>query len=188
MALKRVAELVYKIGEELTEEKSQPEIALEGHVIGRAEDINTVSSRQKYGKSSFVIPDFEHINSCAYFDYQREKVFLRANGSVRKARSRRKEKRRRVRVNRTITVRSNKCPLCGGSEIVRAAGPAHTKLAYDLKLTESGINRQVIACTCVLHQCNECQKRFLPDRYKRRAKHFHNSEKLGDVPACRPSD
>jgi predicted RecB family nuclease len=174
MALKRVAELVYKIGEGLTEEKSQPEIALEGHVIGRAEDINTVSSRQKYGKSSFVIPDFEHINSCAYFDYQREKVFLRAGGSVRKARSRRKERRRRVRVNRTITVRSNKCPLCGGSEIVRAAGPAHTKLAYDLKLTESGINRQVIACTCVLHQCNECQKRFLPSRYKRRAKHFHN--------------
>ena len=174
MALKRVAELVYKIGEELTEEKSQPEVALEGHVIGKAEDINTVSSRQKYGKSTFVIPDFEHINACAYFDYQREKVFLRANGSVRKARSRRKEKRRRVRVNRTITVRSNKCPLCGGSEIVRAAGPAHTKLAYDLKLTESGINRQVIACTCVLHQCNECQKRFLPDRYKRRAKHFHN--------------
>ena len=79
-----------------------------------------------------------------------------------------------MRVNRTITVRSNKCPLCGGSEIVRAAGPAHTKLAYDLKLTESGINRQVIACTCVLHQCNECQKRFLPNRYKRRAKHFHN--------------
>ena len=174
MALKRVAELVYKIGEELTEEKSQPEIALEGHVIGRAEDINTVSSRREYGKASFVLPDFEHINSCAYFDYQREKVFLRASGSVRKARSRRKEKRRRVRVNRTITVRSNKCPLCGGSEIVRAAGPVHTKLAYDLKLTESGINRQVIACTCVLHQCTECQKRFLPDRYKRRAKHFHN--------------
>ena len=141
MALKRVAELVYKIGEELTEEKSQPEVALEGHVIGKAEDINTVSSRQKYGKSTFVIPDFEQINACACFDYQREKVFLRANRSVRKARSRRKEKRRRVRVNRTITVRSNKCPLCGGSEIVRAAGPAHTKLAYDLKLTESGINR-----------------------------------------------
>jgi predicted RecB family nuclease len=174
VALKTVAELVYKIGEELTDDRSRPMFALQGHEIGRAEDINTVSSRRAYGKSSFVLPDFEHINSCAYFDYQREKVFLRAEGSVRKAKSEPKKKRRRLRVNRRITVRSNKCPLCGGSEIVRAAGPIHAKLAYDLKLTESGINRQVIACICVLHQCNECQKRFLPDRYKRRAKHFHN--------------
>ena len=174
VALKRVAEFVCKIGEEFTGEKAQPEIAIEGHVLGKAEDINIVSSRKKYGKSSFVLPDFEHINSCAYFDYQREKLFLRASGPVRKPSPRRKEKRRRNRVNRTITVRSNKCPLCGGSEIVRAAGPAHTKLAYDLKLTESGINRQVVACTCLLHECKDCGKRFLPERYKRRAKHFHN--------------
>jgi predicted RecB family nuclease len=174
IALKKVAELIYDICEGLTEEKSQPEFAVGGHAIGRAEDINTVSSRREYGKASFVLPDFEHINLCAYFDYQREKVFLRAGGSVRKASPRWNAKRRRLRVNRTITVRSNKCPLCGGSEIVRAAGPALTKLAYDLKLTESGINRQVIACTCVLHKCTECEKRFLPERYKRRVKHFHN--------------
>ena len=42
MALKQVAELVYRMSEELTGEKTQPEIALEGHVIGRAEDINTL--------------------------------------------------------------------------------------------------------------------------------------------------
>jgi hypothetical protein len=173
MALKKIAELVYRISEELTGEKSQPEIALEGHVVGSAEDINTLSSRQKYGKSSFVLPDFEHINSCAYFDYQREKVFLRTGASSRKATSRRHKRRQRVRVNRTIKVRSNQCPLCGGSEIVRVEGQVHTKLAYDLKLTESGINRQVIACTCVLHHCRECDKRFVPPRYKRRAKHFH---------------
>jgi predicted RecB family nuclease len=174
MALKRVAELVYKIGDELKGEKSQPEIAFQGHVIGRAEDINTVSSRREYGKASFVLPDFEHINACAYFDYQRDKVFLRASDSVRKPKTRRKEKRGRVRVNRTIKIRSKKCPVCDGSDIVRLEGQAHTKLAYDLKLTESGINRQVIACSCVLHQCNECKQRFLPSRYKRRAKHFHN--------------
>jgi predicted RecB family nuclease len=173
-ALKKVAELVYKIGDQVTGDKIQPEIALEGHVIGRAEDINTLSSRNKYGKSSFVFSDFEHINSCAYFDYQREKVVLRRIGASQKPRSRRKDRRRQLRVNRTITIRSNKCPLCGGSEIVRADGRVHTKLAYELKLTESGINRQVIACTCQLHECSECKKRFLPARYKRRAKHFHN--------------
>jgi hypothetical protein len=173
-ALKTVADFVYRIGDQLTGDKSQPEIAVEGYVIGKAEDINTLASRKEYGKSCFVLPDLEHINSCAYFDYQREKVLLRTSGAVRKPRSRRKDRRRRVRVNRTIKIRSNKCPLCGGSEIVRVNGKVHTKLAYDLKLTESGINRQVIACTCVLHECKECRKRFLPARYKRRAKHFHD--------------
>ena len=188
MALKTVAELVYRICEELTGEKTQPEIALEGHVIGRAEDINTVSSRREYGKASFVLPDFEHINSCAYFDYQREKVFLRASGSVRKPRSRRKEKRRRVRVNRTITVRSNKCPLCGGSEIVRSEGQVHTKLAYDLKLTESGINRQVIACTCVLHRMQGMREEVSSCEIQEASEALPQSEKLGDVPACRSSN
>jgi hypothetical protein len=174
VALKKISELVYRISEELTGDKTQPEIALEGHVVGRAEDINTVSSRREYGKASFVLPDFEHINSCAYFDYQREKVFLRESGSVRRARSRKNERRRRLRVNRSITVWSNKCPVCGGSEIVRMEGHVHRKLAYDLKLVESGISRQVIACTCSLHRCRECEKTFLPQKYKRRAKHFHN--------------
>ena len=144
-------------------------------MIGRAQDINTISSSREYGKDSFVSPDFEHINSCAYFDYQREKVFPRESGPVRKARRRRRQdKPRKVRVNREIRVRSSKCPLCDGSQIVRVGEQVHTKLAYDLKLTDSGIRRQVIACTCTLHQCAECQKRFLPNRYKRRAKHFHN--------------
>jgi len=174
IALKRVAEFVYKISEGLTGEQTQPEIGLEGHVIGKAEDINTASSRREYGKASFVLPDFEHINSCAYFDYQRERLFLRASRSVRKAKPRKKEKRRRVRVNRTIKVRSKKCPFCDSTEVVRREGQVHTKHAYDLKLTESGINRQVIACTCVPHRCTDCQKTFLPTRYKRRAKHFHN--------------
>jgi hypothetical protein len=173
-ALRRVTELVYHIGDHLAGDKNQPEISLEGHVIGRAEDINTLTSRREYGKASFVLPDFEHINSCAYFDYQREKILLRTSGALPKPGSNRKDRRRRVRVNRTITIRSNKCALCGGSEIVRADGKVHTKLAYDLKLTESGMNRQVIACTCVLHECKECRKKFLPARYKRRAKHFHN--------------
>ena len=31
----------------------------------------------------------------------------------------------------------------------------------------------MISCTAVLHHCLECNKVFLPDRYKKAAKHFH---------------
>ena len=51
------------------------------------------TSRKDYGKHKFALPDLEIINNAAYFDYQREKVFLRTNDAIRKART----KRRRVR-------------------------------------------------------------------------------------------
>ena len=79
------------------------------------------------------------------------------------------------RVNRTIEVRCKKCPRCDGSEITRGGGSPHVKLAYDLKLSQSGINRQVIACTADLHRCRECGVTFLPPRYMRRDKHFHRT-------------
>ena len=45
------------------------------------------------------------------------------------------------------------------------------KLAYDLKFTVGGIRRQVIRCTAVRHQCEDCRMGFLPELYKRLDKH-----------------
>jgi hypothetical protein len=143
--------------------------------MGSTVDINTVTTRREYGKASFVLDDLEFINGCAYFDYQRERVFLRTNKPIRKAiaKSGRIKGARKPRVNRTIEVRCQKCPRCDGNAIVRRGGNPHVKLAYDLRLSESGISRQVIACTAAVHRCKECDKTFLPSRYMRRDKHFH---------------
>src|SRR5262249_18389345 len=153
LALKRIAEIVIRICEEVPNEAGQPEIALGGCLIARAEDINRGTTRREYGKASFLLPEFEQINSAAYFDYQREKVFLRTNKVVRSAIVRREESRKkRLPINRTIEVRCKKCPHCGEVGVIPVGQAVHTKLAYDLKFTRSGINRQVIACTCVLHR------------------------------------
>ena len=175
LALKRVAETVFTTCDRMAKENGGPEVALGSCVVARAEDINTVTTRREYGQDTFVLDDFEFINECAYFDYQRERVFLRTNKTVRKAtnKSRRKNRSRKPRVNRTIEARCKKCPRCDGSEIVRWKSRPHIKIAYDLKLTDSGINRQVIACTAAVHHCKECEKTFLPPRYMRRDKHFH---------------
>src|SRR5262249_38657409 len=76
LALKRVAELVYTICEEAKEEKVQLETSLGGCIVARAEDMNTEQTHCDYGKDTFVLSDFEHINERAYFDYQRDKVYL----------------------------------------------------------------------------------------------------------------
>ena len=43
--------------------------------IGPVEDIK-VSNPYKFGKIDFCVPEFDYINKCSYFDYQRNKISL----------------------------------------------------------------------------------------------------------------
>lgn len=173
-ALKLAAETVFAICEAMPISQGEQDVAIARCVVARAEDINAVTTRREFGKASFVLDDLEFINGCAYFDYQRERVFLRANRARRTAADKSNRRRRRKpRVDRTIRVTCQKCPRCDSREIARIAGRPHTKLSYDLKLSGTGIRRQVIACTAVVHHCRDCSTTFLPPRYKKRDKHFH---------------
>jgi hypothetical protein len=86
----------------------------------------------------------------------------------------RQEKPRKLKINKTIEVRSRKCPSCDCTSLVRHYDKTRTKLAYDLRVSESGIRRQVILCKAALHYCQGCHGYFLPPRYRRSAKHFHS--------------
>ena len=146
------------------------------HIVEPAERINPQISRRELGEAGFATPELEFVNKCAYFDYQRDKVFLRTNPTLRRIQrlKRKKNKTRKLRISRTIDVKNRKCPQCGSKALTRQHKNTHTKLAYDLKLSGSGIKRQVIACTAARHHCKECKIHFLPVRYKRRAKYFHS--------------
>jgi predicted RecB family nuclease len=175
-ALKRIAELIYRIGGATSNADDVAQIAVGPCPIALAEDLNPNVSRPELKRPTFANPDLDFVNKCAYFGYQHEKVFLRTSEAVRKAqrRKKRRERARKLRINATIEVRSTRCPHCKGTELTRSQGGKHTKLAYDLKVTDTGVKRQVIACTAALHRCKRCKKSFLPPRYKRRDKHFHS--------------
>src|SRR5215472_4568756 len=139
------------------------------------QDMSAPTSRGSWGRAQFFYPDFDYINKCAYFDYQREKVFIRTSKTIRKAsiQARKMRKSTRLKANKTIEIKSLTCPLCKGRIISRNYDNIHTKLAFDLQLTPSGIRRRITACVTTQHQCGICRKRFLPHRYKQRDKHFH---------------
>ena len=176
LALRRVAELVDLIGAESSRDGSSAPIDCGGYDVVSAADINPIMSRPEFCRAGFVLPDLDVVNKCAYFDYQREKVYLRTSAVIRAAHTREKKARRTTnpRINRTIEVRSQRCPHCGSTSLVRRKNKMHNKVAYDLIVSESGIRRQIIACTAALHHCKTCSKSFLPPRYKRRDKHFHS--------------
>jgi hypothetical protein len=140
-----------------------------GAPVAWADEIIAPSSRKEWCRQNFILEDFDHVNRCAYFDYQREKVFLRTSKSIREACLRQSKPRKRYKlpVNREIEIRSRICPGCKGNSIIRRSTKLHSKLAYDLKFTGGSIRRQVVRYTAARYRCEECEKTFLPTKYKR---------------------
>jgi predicted RecB family nuclease len=173
-ALRRVTEHIAEIvkgtganGDQVGDVAGLPKVA-------RAEDIPAPTTRRDFGRGHFAFPELEYVNQCAYFDYQRDKVFLRTNKTLRRVHTQKgRRRRKKLRVNRRIVIRSLRCPQCQGKAIRHIQDKLHVKLAYDLRITQGGIRRQVIECVAPLHRCLDCHRDFLPDRYKRCAKHFH---------------
>lgn len=81
-ALKKVTEFLYAICPKQTSATRPKARTHEGHLVSQVEEMNSDSSRPEWCRSEFTIPDFEIINKCAYFDYQRDKIFVRTNEAL----------------------------------------------------------------------------------------------------------
>ena len=102
----------------------------------------TRSAQRRAARSSadanFTLEDFDHVNRCAYFDYQRDKVFLRNSKAIQKSFSSTQQDermRRKLPISKEIEIRSRTCPGCQSKEITRLSNKTHSKLAYDLKFS-----------------------------------------------------
>ena len=108
------------------------------------------------------IKDLEIINKCAYFDYQRTKVYLRTNKAVAKAlKKEHRNKRTSGRVNRIIDVPLVKnCQHCNSDKLHQ-----HTKFEHksiDLKISKYGLKRQLKLYRGKRSFCTECKRTSKP--------------------------
>jgi predicted RecB family nuclease len=174
-ALRKVAEFVQAVGEAVRSRGERGDLSPDGPTIAWADEIEIPSSRRGWGRPNFILEDFDRVNRCAYFDYQREKVFLRTNAVVKRAcrGAAKRKKRFKLPANREVEFKSDACPRCKGIRLTLNSRRVRSKLAYDLKFTAGGIRRQVIRCAAVQYECWDCGLTFLPKSYKRRDKHLH---------------
>ncbi|RJO61759.1 TM0106 family RecB-like putative nuclease [candidate division WS5 bacterium] len=119
-----------------------------------------------FRENNFCFPDLEKINRCAYFDYQRDKVYARISPLHRKSITKKAHKfKRNHKVNQTINLsRPKKCPQCNAMIPYRHAN--YSKIVYDIKMHESGIKRWVIKYIFSRFRCKKCSKAFVPTIYK----------------------
>jgi predicted RecB family nuclease len=143
-------------------------------------DVEKLSDFYTWGKVPFVHPDYEYINKCAYFDYQRDRVYIRTSKTLRKRRAgRKKSPNRALRATQHVVIVAARCPVCKSKDLIRGVKKQvrtqepRVKRAFDLVITPSGVKRKVIACRTSVHQCMQCGTEFVPDHHQRLDKHFH---------------
>jgi hypothetical protein len=104
----------------------------------------------RWERDEFVLEDFRVINQAAYWDYQREKIYVRTSKLIRrKPRSVRQFKP--LPINKTIDlIPSNACPSC------RGAG-TRIKTVHDLSIGKSGVKRAITRYKLITHKCAICE-------------------------------
>jgi predicted RecB family nuclease len=97
-ALRRVTEFLYAICPAGPPGGTTPASGDTGHPVARVEEMEVVSSRREWCRADFAVPDVAFVNERAYFDYQRDRVYIRTNKALRKSRSRKRGRRwKRIR-------------------------------------------------------------------------------------------
>lgn len=131
-----------------------------------------------FKKTKFALKEFDYINQCAYFDYQRDKIYIRTDEFLKKN----FEKKRRYnkpshKVNKEIIIRKSKsCPRCKSRNIkLSNSRRFETRIVIDLKIFKGGMKKWITKYKAQGHYCVDCGKSFLPQKYKKtRIKCGHN--------------
>jgi hypothetical protein len=172
-ALRRLTEFLYEIcPRPLDGGRPEP---LTDLPIAHVEKMDPVSSRRDWCRADFALPDFAFINERAYYDYQRNRVYVRTSNTIRRCQARQKGRKgkRNLPVNRRVEISTEKCPFCGSERLSRIRSGCLNRLAFDLRITRGGIRRWVTRFTTSYHCCGSCGKRFLPWDYLRLDPHCH---------------
>jgi predicted RecB family nuclease len=153
----------------------EPREAQEGG-LRFVEQIKTEEDRPAFGKNRFAVEDFSLINKRAYFDYQRDKIYLRTNPRFKNLERRKQQnkKRYRLRPNQVVTLWAVKCPYCQGSNLSRDYTNFRARHSLDLRISPGGVKRWIIRYLAPFHRCRDCDRPFVPQTWRNQRRFGHS--------------
>lgn len=131
------------------------------------EKLATTFARPTWEAAKFQISDFEFINKRAYFDYQRDRIYLRAGQTRRIVKQSIKMRRFHFPCNEQLMFELEKCPHCGRRKINGHEDGRLSKIQYDLRVSRTGVNRIVRHFKAYRYYCPKCKTKFASDRIAR---------------------
>ena len=122
-----------------------------------------VGFQHTFGKFVGVLPEFAKINDAAYWDYQRDKIYIRSNPSLRgAAKKKRRNSRRTLPVNKTVSSsRARNCPVCNSTHV--SVNGRDSRLIYDMRFFEGGLRRWISKYVVDYYKCGDCGVSFVSD-------------------------
>ena len=126
---------------------------LNGDVIFAA-DIKRQGS-YLFKRNNFVFPEMETINQAAYWDYQRERIYVKSISRPKLKHRRNSVRRNLLAPNTTIeNSRPSSCPTCE-SKIVYMHGKK-SRIVIDLRFMRHGIKRWITRYVVRRYRCPSC--------------------------------
>lgn len=126
-------------------------------------DITTMKREHPYGfnRNAFFFPDFDVINRAAYWDYQREKIYIKSNRRLRRALKKTASPSNGFPLNKHVQCSPpTECPRCGSKRI--QGYDRFTRIVRDLKFTPSGVKRWNVCYHSLRYRCRRCESVFYP--------------------------
>ena len=116
-----------------------------------------------FKRNEFVFPEMETINRAAYWDYQRERVYVKSCHNTQRTRRRHatRDARPALMPNTTIEYsRPSFCPTCKSNAVY-----GHGKIrrtVVDLRFMRHGIKRWITRHVAHRYRCQSCRSTFYP--------------------------
>ncbi len=114
-----------------------------------------------FKRNTFVFPELNAINNAGYWDYQRERVYVKSNKSLKRIMKRATSPNQALTPNKTIECgRASACPKCLSKKVVKHV--QYGKTVVDLKFTHNGLKRWVTRYRFHRYLCQCCGATFYP--------------------------
>lgn len=115
---------------------------------------------QRFGANDFKMPEFGYINQCAYWHYQRDKVYVRSSHQLKRKSKKVRQRYKPFSINTTVECPADTCcPKCKGQEI-RKYGKK-SRIVHDLKFSRTGIKRWIVKYSFGRYRCCHCDISFV---------------------------
>jgi hypothetical protein len=125
--------------------------------VAPTEELNTARPRwELFRPREYAVEDLEKVAKCAYFDYQREKVFFRTHPQLKVVAQ--KQRNSPIRVNAVSSLVSDRCPLCRSKKIEQGKQMCHVEI--DLKFFKGGVKKWITRTVSWRYRCSRCKHQF----------------------------
>lgn len=116
-----------------------------------------------YGRPTFALKDLERASQCAYFDYQRERVYVRTERKFVRINRRARVKRKQLAPNKRVVIECEQCPACG-SQLIKRKHRLRRR-TIDIKFFKGGLKRWGVEHLSWTYGCEACGTSFKSGRW-----------------------